>query len=300
MLAPCMTVLSTSKNAADVGVRRRCPARSRPRRPRPPPRRPASSAAAGSAGGARLSGGRVSQRAGVDRPRCGSIPAMSGRGSAPGPADARRGRARRRRRPPSSPDRLAVVEAGGRSLTWAQLDDEVGRIATGLGAAGVRRRPPGADRDRQPDRVRDDVPRRAARPGRRRPGQPRLARRRAGPDDRRLRLALVVADATTVAAVREAVGACPGAGRRGATSTRPARAGAVPRVVVVGASRCRGAVATTTCAPSRPGRCRRCRTPRSSRRCSTPAARRAARAPRCSPTARCSPTSSRSPGSSRR
>jgi long-chain acyl-CoA synthetase len=35
------------------------------------------------------------------------------------------------------PDRLAIVEAGGRSLTWAQLDDEVGRIATGLGAAGV-------------------------------------------------------------------------------------------------------------------------------------------------------------------
>ena len=35
------------------------------------------------------------------------------------------------------PDRLAVVESGGRSLTWAGLDDEVGRIATGLGAAGV-------------------------------------------------------------------------------------------------------------------------------------------------------------------
>ena len=35
-----------------------------------------------------------------------------------------------------SPDRLAVVEAGGRSLTWAQLDDEVGRVATGLAAAG--------------------------------------------------------------------------------------------------------------------------------------------------------------------
>ena len=35
------------------------------------------------------------------------------------------------------PDRLAIVEAGGRSLTWAQLDDEVGRIATGLGAAGI-------------------------------------------------------------------------------------------------------------------------------------------------------------------
>jgi long-chain acyl-CoA synthetase len=36
-----------------------------------------------------------------------------------------------------SPDRLAVVEAEGRSLTWAQLDHEVGRVATGLGAAGI-------------------------------------------------------------------------------------------------------------------------------------------------------------------
>ena len=36
-----------------------------------------------------------------------------------------------------SPDRLAVVEAGGRSLTWAQLEDEVARIATGLTTAGV-------------------------------------------------------------------------------------------------------------------------------------------------------------------
>jgi long-chain acyl-CoA synthetase len=36
------------------------------------------------------------------------------------------------------PEALAVVEAdGGRSLTWAELEDEVGRIATGLGAAGV-------------------------------------------------------------------------------------------------------------------------------------------------------------------
>ncbi|GAA1135318.1 class I adenylate-forming enzyme family protein [Nocardioides aquiterrae] len=35
------------------------------------------------------------------------------------------------------PDRLAVVESGGRSLTWAALEDEVGRLATGLGAAGV-------------------------------------------------------------------------------------------------------------------------------------------------------------------
>ena len=35
------------------------------------------------------------------------------------------------------PDRRAVVESGGRSLTWAQLEDEVARIATGLGAHGV-------------------------------------------------------------------------------------------------------------------------------------------------------------------
>lgn len=36
-----------------------------------------------------------------------------------------------------NPDKLAIVEAGGRSVTWAQLDDEVGRVATGLGAAGI-------------------------------------------------------------------------------------------------------------------------------------------------------------------
>ncbi|MCB0893900.1 MAG: AMP-binding protein [Nocardioides sp.] len=35
------------------------------------------------------------------------------------------------------PDRVAVVEAAGRRLTWAELDDEVGRVATGLGLAGV-------------------------------------------------------------------------------------------------------------------------------------------------------------------
>lgn len=36
-----------------------------------------------------------------------------------------------------SPDRLALVEAGGRSLTWSELEDEVARLATGLTAAGV-------------------------------------------------------------------------------------------------------------------------------------------------------------------
>ena len=35
------------------------------------------------------------------------------------------------------PDRLAVVEAGGRSVTWGELDDEVGRLATGLGPPGI-------------------------------------------------------------------------------------------------------------------------------------------------------------------
>ncbi len=35
------------------------------------------------------------------------------------------------------PDKLALVEDGGRSLTWSQLDDEVTRVATGLGLAGV-------------------------------------------------------------------------------------------------------------------------------------------------------------------
>jgi long-chain acyl-CoA synthetase len=35
------------------------------------------------------------------------------------------------------PDALALVEAGGRSLTWSELEDEVARIATGLGAMGI-------------------------------------------------------------------------------------------------------------------------------------------------------------------
>jgi long-chain acyl-CoA synthetase len=35
------------------------------------------------------------------------------------------------------PEALAIVESGGRGLTWAGLEDEVSRLATGLGAAGV-------------------------------------------------------------------------------------------------------------------------------------------------------------------
>jgi long-chain acyl-CoA synthetase len=37
----------------------------------------------------------------------------------------------------AEPDRVAVAEAGGRALTWRELDEEVRRVATGLGAAGV-------------------------------------------------------------------------------------------------------------------------------------------------------------------
>ena len=36
-----------------------------------------------------------------------------------------------------NPDRIALAESAGRSLTWGALEDEVARVATGLGAAGV-------------------------------------------------------------------------------------------------------------------------------------------------------------------
>ena len=36
------------------------------------------------------------------------------------------------------PERQALVESGGRTLTWAGLEDEVARIATGLGSHGIR------------------------------------------------------------------------------------------------------------------------------------------------------------------
>lgn len=37
-----------------------------------------------------------------------------------------------------APDRQALVESGGRTLTWVALEDEVARLATGLGARGIR------------------------------------------------------------------------------------------------------------------------------------------------------------------
>ncbi|MBS2939665.1 acyl--CoA ligase [Nocardioides sp. J2M5] len=36
------------------------------------------------------------------------------------------------------PDRQALVETAGRSMTWAALEDEVARVATGLGQQGIR------------------------------------------------------------------------------------------------------------------------------------------------------------------
>src|SRR5688500_5879942 len=36
-----------------------------------------------------------------------------------------------------SPDSLAVTETEGRSMTWAQLEDEVDRVSVGFGAAGL-------------------------------------------------------------------------------------------------------------------------------------------------------------------
>lgn len=36
-----------------------------------------------------------------------------------------------------SPDGLAVTEAAGRAVTWAQLDDEVDRVSVGFGSAGL-------------------------------------------------------------------------------------------------------------------------------------------------------------------
>jgi long-chain acyl-CoA synthetase len=37
-----------------------------------------------------------------------------------------------------APERIALVEADGRSLTWSALEDEVSRVATGLGDVGIR------------------------------------------------------------------------------------------------------------------------------------------------------------------
>ena len=110
---------------------------------------------------------------------------------------------------------------------------------------------------------------------------------------------MVIADADTIAAVREAVAGLDEAlatESPTATSRRPGRAAVRPRIVVVGGTLRRASGRYDDLRADRGARrSRRSRTPRSSPPSSTPAARRAGRARRCSPTGRCWPTSSRSP-----
>ena len=123
------------------------------------------------------------------------------------------------------PDRQALVESGGRTLTWAGLEDEVARIATGLGAHGIR----------AGQRVMivvgnriefvDRLPRGAARPGRRGPGQPpldagELARMIADSGTR-----LVVVDETALDAVRAALAELGGRRRARPSSSTGAEPG---------------------------------------------------------------------------
>ena len=128
MLAPCMTVLSTSKNAAAVRSLGVLSAFSTS----------AEAAAASPASAERCC--RLRRRGALGRGHPVSVAApIAGAGLwkylpmprndisafvAEAAADV--------------PDRQALVESGGRSLTWSALEDEVGRIATGLGARGIR------------------------------------------------------------------------------------------------------------------------------------------------------------------
>ena len=301
MLAPCITVLSTSKNAAAVGSAGVASAVSTS----------AAAAAASPAsvercwrfsGRAALLGRRshaasvapVQRSAGSGRPRCGRIrpcradcprcttwPAARGRrgADAPGPARRRRGRwaqphlgrARGRGRPDRDRARRGGLVAGQRVML--AMGNRIEFVTTYLGVLRA-----------QVVAV---------------PVNPRADRRRAGADDRRLGLA---AGRRRRRHGRDgARGRRPGAGRprrRDATSWTPtcvARA-VEPRVVVVGAEPPAGERSYDALrADARRGRCRRCRTRRSSPACSTRAGRRAGRARRCSPTARCSPTSTRPP-----
>ena len=122
-----------------------------------------------------------------------------------------------------------------------------------------RGRAPGDARDRQPDRVRHDLPRRAAGPGRRRTGQPALDRRRARPDDRRLRHPAGRRRPAALDTVRAAVR--PGGGRprrRGRPTSRPTSSaapsahGSWPSTLLPR----RASWRTPTCSPPRPATCR--------------------------------------------
>ena len=289
MLAPCMTVLSTSKNAAAVGSAGVSRAVS-------------TSAAAAAASparvdrccrfersAARLGGGSHGQRRPLrDAPGAGRVegsPACLRSTTSPSWWP---------RRPRSAPD-----APGPRRGRRAHAD--LGR-ARGRGRPDRhrprrgrhRRRPPGDDRASATGSS-SSRPTSACCGPRSSPSRSTRGRR-AGELARMIAdsgARLVVADADDRPRVRAAVtralagvaelDADVGRGRpcrRDRASASPARGRASP---------------TTTSARTSHGRCRRCRTPRSWPRCSTPAAPPAARAPRCSPTGRCWPTSSRSP-----
>ena len=186
--APCMIVLSTSKNAAAGRVGRR--------RQRAlhlgGARRTASPASAERLRRSRRGVASRGRRSGASLRRHSRNPS--------GPE--RRRRAVRDSRAVSAhlaellssaaaeaPDRVALVEArvrppGPPGPSWTPRSTGVAR---GLDALGPGRRLPRRDRAGQPHRVRHQLPRRAARRPGRRAGQPALGHRRAGPAGRRLR-----------------------------------------------------------------------------------------------------------------
>ena len=252
MLAPCMIVLSTSKNAAAVGSAGVGERGLHLGAPRPPPRRRESSAAGGSAacGSARgvtpaepsragdAGAGRCGPRAvWIDRPHA-DRPTTSSSLVAEAAAD------RPRRGWPSS-------RPAGRSVTWAELEDEVARVATGLGAAGLvaGQRVLLALGNRI--EFVDGLPRRAAGAGGRRtrstraPTAGELARMIADSGAR-----VVVADADDRRR-RARGGRRPGRAplrRRADDGADAARPRVRPRVVVVGAEPSRASSRTTRCA----------------------------------------------------
>ena len=148
-------------------------ARSRPRPPPPPPRRRAADRCCrlSRVGAGRVGRGHVRTLV-AERP---ASPVWKYPSHGCRTRDRRRGPARRRR-PPRTPTGSRSSRPAAARVTWAELDDEVGRLATGLGAAGIvaGHRVLMALGNRH--RVRDHLPRRPARPGRRRAGQPAVAR----------------------------------------------------------------------------------------------------------------------------
>ena len=206
------------------------------------------------------------------------------------------------------PDKLALVESGGRSLTWAELDDEVGRVATGLAAAGI------VAGYRVVVMTGNRLEFVTTYLG--------ILRAQAvavplNPGSTAREVARVVADCGARMVVADGDSGHHGArGRRGWSTTRSPAASStlaqdVPAEVLEPAGQAAGrrgrhdpaaggALLRPPARRHRPARPAAAATPSGSPPCSTPAVRRACRAPRCSATARWPPTSRRSPRSTRR